>query len=39
MYILLADIFGDQVPAGYGNNDRAVLDTAWLRQKIYDSNV
>ncbi len=35
VYILLSDVFGAHpVPAAYGNNDCAVLDTAWLRDLI-----
>ena len=36
-YIRLADIFGARVPPEYGNNDRAYLDTACIRQGILDS--
>jgi len=40
VYVLLADVFGAHpVHAAYGNNDRAVLDTAWLRNTIIDSYV
>jgi len=40
VYVLLTDIFGAHpVHAAYGNNDRAVLDTAWLRDKIIRSYV
>jgi hypothetical protein len=38
VYVLLSDIFGAHpVHAAYGNNDRAVLDTAWLRDVIIRS--
>lgn len=38
VYVLLTDIFGAHpVHAAYGNNDRAVLDTAWLRDLIIRS--
>lgn len=38
VYVLLADVFGAHpVHAAYGNNDRAVLDTAWLRDTIIRS--
>ena len=38
MYLLLSDIFMDQasVPAFYGNNTQAVLDTISWRQAIID---
>ena len=38
MYLLLSDIFMDQasVPAYYGNNTQAVLDTISWRQAIID---
>lgn len=34
MYILFSDIFGEQVPAEYGNNDRVYLDTVVWREKV-----
>ena len=37
LYILLSDIFGQQVPAAYGNNDRVYLDTVSWRQEIIES--
>jgi hypothetical protein len=38
VYVLLADVFGAHpVHAAYGNNDRRVLDTAWLRDTIIRS--
>jgi hypothetical protein len=37
LYILLSDIFKGQVPAAYGNDDRAQLNTVTLRQSIVDA--
>jgi hypothetical protein len=38
VYVLLTDVFGAHpVHVAYGNNDRAVLDTAWLRDMIIHS--
>ena len=37
LYILLSDVFGQQVPAAYGNIDRFNLNTADLRDAIIDS--
>ena len=34
LYILLSDIFGQQVPEAYGTNDRVYLDTEGWRQQI-----
>ena len=40
VYVLLTDVFGAHpVHAAYGNNDCAVLDTAWLRDTIIHSYV
>jgi hypothetical protein len=37
LYILLSDVFRQQVPAVYGNIDRFNLDTADLREAIIES--
>jgi len=37
LYILLSDVFRQQVPAVYGNIDRFNLDTAELRDAIIES--
>jgi len=37
LYMLLSDIFREQVPAAYGNNDRVYLDTVAWRQAIIDA--
>jgi len=37
LYILLSDIFGPEVPAEYGNNDRVFLNSVRLRERILDS--
>jgi hypothetical protein len=38
LYILLADVFGEQAPPPqYGNNDRVNLDTVAWRQCILDA--
>ena len=37
-YVLLSDVFGQQVPDAYGNSDRVYLNTGALRQQIIDSS-
>lgn len=36
-YVLLSDIFRDQVPAEYGNNDRVYLDIATWRKMVLEN--